>query len=225
MKLSARTIQILKNFCQINPSLVFNPGNTIATISPMATIMARANIEETIPQKFAIYELSRFLGVLSLFDDPDLEFTEKHVVITSGKQRLKYTYADPDHIKAPPDKNIPTPADHVEKILSSATLQSLMKAAAVLQLPDVAFTGRDGSLYVEALDLTTKSKATGATSDNYAIVIGDTTKQFRMVVKPENIKLLNDDYTMKISSNLVLNLKGPDVEYWISCEETSTYNG
>ena len=81
MKLSARTIQVLKSFAQINPSLIFTPGNEIKTVSPQKTILAKATIAETIPQQFAIYDLVKFLGVLSLFNDPDLEINEKFITI------------------------------------------------------------------------------------------------------------------------------------------------
>lgn len=225
MKLSARTIQILKNFNQINQSIIFTPGNTLRTISPMSTVMAKATIDETIPQNFAIFDLSRFLGVLSLFDDPDIDFSDKFLEIKSGKQKLSYQYADPSHIKAPPDKEIEIPADNVEKILTAATMQSVMKAVAVLQLPDIAFTGKDGNMYIEALDTSPKSKAPGVSSDTFAVNIGETTKQFKVIVKPDNIKLLHGDYTLKISSKKVLYLQGQDVQYWIACEDTSVYNG
>lgn len=225
MKFSARTIQILKNFNQINQSIVFAPGNVIKTVSPMMTIMAKATIDETIPQNFAIFDLSRFLGVLSLFDDPEIDFSEKFLEIKSGKQKLSYQYADPSHIKAPPEKEIEIPSDNVEKMLTAATMQSVMKAVAVLQLPDIAFTGKDGHMYIEALDTSTKSKASGVLSDTFAINIGETVKQFKVIVKPDNIKLLHGDYTLKISSKPVLYLQGPDVQYWIACEESSVYNG
>lgn len=225
MKISARTIQILKNFNQINQSIVFTPGNELKTISPMSTIMAKATIDETVPHSFAIFDLSRFLGVLSLFDDPDIEFGDKFLEIKSGKQKLSYQYADPSHIKAPPDKEIEIPADNVEKILTAATMQSVMKAVAVLQLPDIAFTGKDGNMFIEALDTAPKSKTSGVSSDTFAVNIGETVKNFKIIVKPDNIKLLHGDYTLKISSKRVLYLKGADVQYWIACEESSVYNG
>ncbi len=225
MKFSARTIQILKNFNQINPSIVFTPGNVLRTISPMSTVMAKATIDETIPRNFAIFDLSRFLGVLSLFDDPEIEFGEKVLEIKSGKQKLSYQYADPSHIKSPPEKEIEIPVDNVEKILTAATMQSVMKAVGVLQLPDIAFTGKDGIISIEALDMSPKSKSSSVSSDTFAVNIGETTKQFRMIVKPDNIKLLHGDYTLKISSKRVLYLKGSDVQYWIACEDNSVYNG
>lgn len=225
MKFSARTVQILKNFNQINPTLLFSPGNVLTTMSPMRTVMAKATIAETIPQQFAIFDLSRFLGVMSLFEDPELEFDSNCIIIKSGKQSLSYLYANPDHIKAPPDKEIEIPADSVEQILTATNIQAVMKAVAVLQLPDIAFTGKNGLMYMEALDTNLKTKSTGTPSDTFAIDIGETSKQFKMVVKPDNIKLLNGDYALKISSKRVLYLKGTDVQYWIACEENSVYVG
>lgn len=46
MKLDTRTTQILKNFASINPSIMFKPGNRLATISAGKTVMARANITQ-----------------------------------------------------------------------------------------------------------------------------------------------------------------------------------
>jgi len=98
MKLSENTISVLKNFATINPSVLIKQGNTIATISPQRTILARATVEEEFPQQFAIYELAKFLGVLSLFKEPELEFGPQQVMITSGKQSVNYTYADPSMV-------------------------------------------------------------------------------------------------------------------------------
>ena len=72
MKLTSRTLQVLKNFSTINPSLLFKNGSVITTMSPNKTVMARATVGEVFPQTYAIYDLSRFIGVLSMFNDPDV---------------------------------------------------------------------------------------------------------------------------------------------------------
>ncbi len=64
MKLSEDTLNVLKNFSTINPSLLIKPGKTISTVSPNKTIMAVANTEEHFNSIGGIYEVSRFLGVL-----------------------------------------------------------------------------------------------------------------------------------------------------------------
>lgn len=225
MKLSARTIQILKSFAQINPSLIFTPGNEIKTISPMKTMVAKATIAETIPQQFAIWDLSKFLGVLSLFDDPDVEINDKFVSIRNGKSKLDYVYCAPDMIVQPPKKMVEMSPDSVEKLLPSATLQSLMKAVGVLQLPDIAFVGRDGNFTIEALDTKPKNPNEDTLSNSFSITVGETVKSFKMVVKAESLKIMNEEYTLKISPQGLCHFKGSDVEYWIACEDSSTFTG
>ena len=225
MKLSARTIQILKSFAQINPSLIFAPGNELKTISPMKTMVAKATITETISQQFAIWDLSKFLGVLSLFDDPDLEINEKFITITSGKSRLDYVYCLPDMIVQPPKKMVELSSDCVEKLLPSATLQSLMRAVGVLQLPDIAFVGRDGNFIIEALDTKPKNPNDSTLSNSYSITVGETVKSFKMIVKADSLKIMNEEYVLKISPQGLCHFKGSDVEYWIACEQNSTFTG
>jgi gp45 sliding clamp, C terminal len=225
MKLSARTIQVLKSFAQINPSLIFTPGNEIKTVSPQKTILAKATIAETIPQQFAIYDLVKFLGVLSLFNDPDLEINEKFITIKSGSSNLNFVYCPPDMVVQPPKKMIELSNDCVEKTITSATLQSVMKAVGVLQLPDVAFVGKDGKLTMEALDTKPNNPNQDNISNNFSIDIGDTVKTFKMVIKAENLKIMNEEYVLKIAPQGLCHFKGSDIEYWIACEENSTYMG
>ena len=63
MKFSNETVNILKNFSMINPSIAFKKGNALATMSPQKSIMARAMLDDEFPSNGAIYDLSRFLGV------------------------------------------------------------------------------------------------------------------------------------------------------------------
>ena len=128
MKLSDKTIQILKNFATINQSILVRPGNVLKTITPLKTILAQATVAETFGQEFAIYELPRFLGTISLFSDPEFTFQEKFVTISSGKQRVNYTYADASMIMTPPSKDISFPDTEVEFTITSEQLSTISKA-------------------------------------------------------------------------------------------------
>ena len=64
MKLSESTLLLLKNFKDINQSILFKKGNKLRTISVMKNILAEATISEEIPTDFGIYDLSQFLNVL-----------------------------------------------------------------------------------------------------------------------------------------------------------------
>ena len=98
MNLSNETVSVLKNFSTINQNLVIKSGNIISTISAQKNIVAKAEIKETFPKDFAIYDLNEFLAALSLFEKRSLEFRDDFVVITesgSATKSLKYWYSDP----------------------------------------------------------------------------------------------------------------------------------
>ena len=82
MKLSSNTTSVLKNFATINQNLVIKEGNTIATMSAMKNIVAKAEVEESFPQEVAIYDLNEFLGALSLFSSPLLDFNDSYVMLS-----------------------------------------------------------------------------------------------------------------------------------------------
>ena len=87
MQISDDTIEVLKNFGTINPSLSFKAGNTVRTVSEQKNILAQAEIGETLPVNFAIYELNQFLGLASLYDKPDFAFGEKEVILSEGNNK------------------------------------------------------------------------------------------------------------------------------------------
>lgn len=223
MKLEGRTLQILKNYATINPSLQFkqggNGGSVLATMSPNKTVMAKAKIKDVIPAEFAIYDLSRFLGVISLFESPDIVLDTSHLVISGNDRQVKYTYADPKMIVAPGDKEIKIPDPEINFALKSDSLQSVLKAMGVMGLPEIAVTGEDSKLSIEALD------SKNPTSDKFSVVVGDTDKTFKMIFLAENIKILNEDYDVSISSKGIAHFKGKDIEYWVATESSSTYKG
>ena len=136
MKLSDNALAILKNFAGINNSILVKEGNKLRTISVAKNILAEAEIKEEFPRDFAIYDLNQFLNGLSLHQDPDLDFQQDtYLSIKEGKRRVKYFFADPNVIIAPPEKDITLPTQDVCFQMDSVTLEKLLtKAAAVYQL-------------------------------------------------------------------------------------------
>jgi hypothetical protein len=218
MNLSNRSLEILRNFSSINPSLLFEEGSTLRTISPTKTVLARANIENSIESTFAIYDLSRFLGVVSLFDNtPDLEIEEKKLNIMAAGRRVSYTFADPSTIVTPPNKEIQLPSPEVSFTMTSSMLSEITKAMGVMSFPELVVTGEDGKILLRATD--TKNPS----ADKYDIEVGETDLEFNVVFKAENMKLINGDYDVQISSKGLAKFSSKDVEYWISIESNSTF--
>jgi len=219
MKLGPITLQFLKNFSTINPSIEFKEGNSLSTMTPTSTLMAKAHIKETIPSTFAIYSLSKFLGVLSLFEDPELVLDEKFLVIKDNNSRqVQYMYGEERNIVAP-TKDIKLPDTEINFRLTSQTLQDVLKAMAVLDLPEIAVTGDNGVLSVEAINLKNPS------SDKFSVAVGSTDKTFKMIFLATNIKILLEDYDVGISSKGIAHFRGKDIEYWVATESSSTYKG
>ena len=153
MKLSDNTLTILKNFAGINNSILVKEGSKLRTISVAKNILAEADISEEFPRDFAIYDLNQFLNGLSLHQDPDLDFKEdSYLSIKEGKRRVKYFFADPNVIISPPEKEINLPSQDVCFQLDSTSLEKLVKAAQVYQLPDLSAVGEAGVIKLVVRD-------------------------------------------------------------------------
>ena len=220
MKLSEKTLNILKNFSSINQSILVKQGNQLRTISVAKNILAEAEIKEDFPRDFAIYDLNQFLNGLSLHQDPEMDFSpDSYVTIREGKRRVKYFYADPNVIISPPEKAIQLPSQDVCFQLDSVTLEKLLKAAAVYQLPDLCAVGEAG-----VIKLVVRDKKND-TSNEFAIVVGETDKEFTFNFKVENIKIIPGAYDVIVSSKLLSQFTNSthDLKYYSALEPDSTF--
>ena len=220
MKLSDQTLNILKNFAGINNSILVKQGTQLRTISVAKNILAEAAIEEDFPRDFAVYDLNQFLNGLSLHQDPDLDFSpDSYISIKEGKRRVKYFYADPNVIVSPPDKEITLPSDDVHFQLDSTALEKLLKAAAVYQLPDLSAVGEAG-----VVKLVVRDKKND-TSNEFAVVVGETDKEFSFNFKVENIKIIPGAYDVVVSQKLLSKFTNTncDLKYYIALEPDSTF--
>lgn len=219
MKLSKETTEILKNFAAINPSLIFQAGSVQKTVSPQKTVLAKANITESFDKEFAIYDLTQFISTVSMFEDPDLKLGDESIVISNGKAKTTLRYAKTDLIQSPPSKEINLPSTEISFTLEANALQSALRAAGVLSLPELALVGRNGKAYLAAMD----SRNQGSNSFEYEV--GDANANYTMLFKIDNLKILNRDYEVRVSAKGISHFKSKtgDVEYWIATEQGSKY--
>ena len=217
MKFTKDTIKILKSFATINQSIVIKPGSVIATMSPQKTIIAKAQIDQEFDTQFAIYDLSRFLSTLSLFNDPEVEITEKKAEIANGKKKVAYVFTDAENVITPPEKAIKFPEVDVQFTLLPEVLSEVLKAASVLSLPEIAVAGDGSKIYITAIDSKTP------TGDKLSVEVGDTSDHFNMIFKIENIKIIPDTYEVSISAKGLSRFTSEKLEYFITTEATSTF--
>ena len=220
MKLSEKTLTLLKNFSNINQSILFKQGSSLRTISVMKNILAEATIDEDLPTDFGIYDLGQFLNGLALHQRPELDFqNEGYVYIKEGRMRSKYFFADPKVIVTPPDKEITLPSEDVSFTLSTDQLDKLLKAAGIYQLPDLAVVGKNGVVKIQVRD------KKNDTSNDFAITVGETDDSFEFNFKVENIKILPGTYDVVVSKKLLsrFTCQNYNLKYYIALEPDSTF--
>ena len=217
MKLSKETVNLIKNFAGINSNLLLKQGNKLATISGQKNVMADATVTETFPD-FAIYDLNEFLGAMSLFEDPELDFQDKYVSIKQGSMNIKFFAADASNLTAP-QKAITFPEAEINFRMTSSMLDMIKKTSSVLRAADVSIVG-DGSKVVAVVG--DKKNASG---NSFSEPVGDTDKNFKVNLKVENLKMLPGDYEVSISSKKISRFKSPssDLVYYVAVEADSTF--
>ena len=223
MELSEKTLKILQNFTTINQSLAFKEGRKLRTISVMKNVLAEAEIEEYIPKDFAIYDLPQFLNTLALYRDPDIDVSSNpnfaHIK-AGASQRSKYFFSDPSVIVAPPEKEMVLPSEDVTFNLGEEQLAKALKSASILQLPDLSVVGGEGAIKVVVSD------RKNDTSNEFALVVGQTDKEFSFNFKIENIKLIPGAYSVAISCKNLARFYNTNYKltYFIALEPDSVYS-
>jgi hypothetical protein len=215
--LSKKTFDVLKNFSTINSSIVFRKGSTVRTISNAENILAAFSSEEVFPMDFAIYDLSQFLSGISLFNNPELEFSSGDFVsIRGGGKSARYYFSDPEiTLKSAPEKNVKFPGADIQFNITGEDLLSLQKASAVYSLPDLTFQSEDNQI---KLILRDKENDTSNTYEQS--ISGDCTGDYSLDVKIENIRLFPGDYVVKVSKHLISEWTNQnlDLKYYIALE-------
>lgn len=201
MKISNKTISFLKNFSAINKSIFIEKGNIIATIAVVRNVFAVARIEEYFPQNVAIYDLNEFLAGLSLFKEPEFDFSNPQYlkIVGSDQSSVNYYYADEDIVKqsaAPPKTEFTLPDEDVKFQLTTDTLSSLIKASSIYGIPDLSVEGD-----TQHIKLVVKDKR-NPTSNSFSKIVGETDKNFSYNFKIENLKIIPDTYDVTISKSL-----------------------
>jgi hypothetical protein len=220
MKLSDETISVLQNFQTINPSIVISSGNVIRTISVPETIFAKATLQDSFPKRFGIYDLSKFLGILSLNKNSEVEFHEHYMTISQDRSRIRYSYCNPELIKSPDEqKDIALPSVDVTFELKNEVLKEVTKAMSVLGFNEICFRGADGILSVQ----TFSSK--NDNSDVYSHDIGETSKTFSVILEADKLKTLPCNYTVSITKMGLAHFYSPFVEYGVGISTRSSFDG
>ena len=222
MKLNQNTLETLKNFAGINTNILIKEGNELSTISTMRNIFAKAKISDEFTKEFGIYDLNQFLSAVSSANKPELSFKDKHLEIFEEghpKDKDNFYYSDPSVIVSP-TKEVNMPEADVSFTLTEINYKKLLKKALIYQAPDLALIGiKGGDVVLKVFD------KKNDTSNSSTIVVGqNATADYTFYFKVENMKMIDGDYDVAVSSKSISHFKHTKlpVEYWIALEPDST---
>lgn len=219
MKLTKETISTLKVLSAINTNLLIKQGDTLSTISPQKNVMATVKVAESFPVDFAIYDLSEWLGVLSLFSDADIDFNGKVATIKEGKSSIKYLAAD-QSLLVLPTKEVKFPAAEIEFELDSATLAMALRTAGVIRSADITFEGDGEIISLVVADLKNPN------ANSFRVTLAESDQVFKANLKVDNLKMAPDSYNVSISSKKISRFKSTTQEavYYVALESTSDFS-
>ena len=243
-QLAKSTIELLRNFSTINKSILIGEGNILQTMSVNKNIIALTESKNTFPCQMAIYDLPLFLGALSLFSKPWLEFPDDKKVIIydeETKGRTVFYYSDPEIIVTPPDFNPDVIQPEIMFDLPQRDITQLMQAAKVYGVEDLCIQGYapDGSMSNAAFSVCVKDKK-NTTSNVFSLPLKkvifaenlDTSVDGRRPItkerlnfcycfKVENLKLLEGSYHVTITEKNIANfnsLSHSRLDYYVAME-------
>lgn len=231
MKLSKETIAILKNFSRLNPGIYIKSGSSIKTLSDNGTSVAMATVKENFPKSFAIAHMNKFLSIQDLFTDPEFEFKDTEVEIFADKRKLKYAYADPAVIIGSQivDKDTTQPEPEISFDIKKEDIVGILDAASKLELKQFCIRStKDGKIQISTF-------SNGNTSaGEYSVELGETEKDFLLVVDTDKFCLLEGDYKVSCikkvgkngSTGVIIDFenKSMPVRYWVGASDKSYFN-
>ena len=213
MKLDSATLAVLKNFALINPNLQINPSDVLQTKDSGGAVRARAVVPTSFPEVAGISDLSKFLSVVGLLEDPKVEFKQNKFVISDDKSSIDYTYAAINQLDVPPDKNIKMPPAEIDVDVSWEDISRVTRAAGVLQVPDIGIVADTQSVYMVAYN------NADPTTNQFRVEIAPnpTGETHQVYLKHSYLKLIARDYNVKVSTRGIVQFEAPNLQYWIGC--------
>jgi len=213
MRLSKETYNILKNFAAINSNILINPGNILKTVSSGKNIYVEAKVTEDFDVPVPIWDLNKFLGVISMFNNPDLEFHDTHVVITNGRSSVTYYYSETSLLTVPKSE-LKMPKTKISFDLDEKDLNEILKAASILQVSDLRMIGGEGKFRIMVDD------DSQSTANSFEIVLDENYNgdDFEGTLNVSEIKFIPGSYTVELTDTIISKFKHKtlDLSYYIA---------
>jgi gp45 sliding clamp, C terminal len=219
VKLTARTIEIIKNFAAISPNgMVFPVGEKIAVQPIMGTILGVAQIDETIPTAFAISDVIQFVSCITSFTVPFLDIQSNKIVVRDANDteqgQFVLNQASLNVVKAPRMIKFPISPEVTVVQLSKDLYTRILKSSGIVQSPQIAIVGDGKEISFRGIN----KDNTGV--NQYVVSVGKTKETFRFVM---DINMFNklyraSDYIVEIDQQGCAKFCGDRIDYFIAAD-------
>lgn len=203
-QLTPETVEFLKNFARINNQAIFSAGQLQRACNPTRNFIADIAFPVAFPRDFALYELTKLLGVIDLTKGslPSITFQETSLIVTHDHASVTLPYAAENVIAKPP-----TAQFHAAKTIATfdlpvATWNLMEKTASVLGTTTLQFITTDtGTLTLRlvtekgAADMASTSTGSAEIIPENVVVHEPTNAVW--AVKFQALELLAGDYTVE----------------------------
>ncbi len=220
LKLSKQTVDVLKNFVTINPSIYFKKGNVLTTIDPGKNIFARYESPETFEEHdFGIYKLDRLINILSFFEDPEIVIEPNFLLVYSGKNTAKIKFSPPDVLIYPKRDEAKLKSVSIEFDLTQDHIESMLRAVALMELPEIALSSDGEFIYLKAINSKTPDE------DSFTIEVVETNedKPFTALFDKNHLKIMPAAYHVQLSAKGWAKLSNDMITYVIAMQSNSKF--
>lgn len=197
------TLEILKNFANINSQAVFKQGHAQRTCNPSRNFIADVELSQPLPVDCAIYELNRVLGVIDTCKStalPALEFGESALLVHHDHGEVTIPYAHTDVVATPPPHkfHMVNPIASFDLPLSLWT--KIKRLASTLQIATLhLIIDKKGQLKLRLVNDKDKGgDASGSAMFEMPNTKVDNPSQNTWAVKFDSLELLPGDYTVEL---------------------------
>lgn len=221
MKLSKSTLDILKNFSRINPSIMLKKGSFIMTKSINNVVYGEATIDDVIDDDIGIYDINMFLNMANLVGtEAEISFEGEtgKILIKNGHTKSSLPAADVSTIKVP-KKRLELPVADLIFEITGAQLEQLIKASAMMKLNVISIENIDGKLIISA-------KNKDDSKSNFSLEVGDYDGAhiFNFDISVDNMSFINNDYKVMVSSAGAVKFESPAISYVVILESTTKHD-
>lgn len=144
MKLSSFTVSVLKNFTGINQGLVINSGDVLRSMAKGGHIISSCQVDETFPVDCQLWNLPKFLQVISVLGEPEVDWKEDYCIIKTADTRLVYHYGEAAVTPVPPTEPIEMEFD-AEFDLPADKLQLVTRMSGIMSSKTLSFGMEDNN--------------------------------------------------------------------------------